>query len=307
VYARGDADDFDGDFKTKTISQRFGDGDYDWERSKGSGSKVIGEGEFGSVIKEGGGNRVVKRGEIGVEEVQNAKRLADKDLGPRPLAAEIDGKGSEPRFKVGRMAMELIPGEPIGRDREPDDKIGGQKVADAFWRARAGVHRLGIAHNDMHIDNLLIDSKGEGRFVDLGISQGFPKAALAEALGLFAGPMAKFSGGKFKLPDAQGDGDWQVLRWKGTGGKLFERAWGVAGTPAAKNELAKRAPVLSKIADNYLNLVKQMQRDGLTLSDISTLVVHGIRSPKSSYKRGIWEKLSDGQVLNYIDMLYEGV
>lgn len=307
IWARGDADDFDKDLKTRAITKRDGDVDYDWEVSKGSGSKVIGEGDYGSVIKEGGTGKVVKRGDIGENEFEIAKRLGDKDLGPKALALELDGQGNEEGFKKGRMAMSLVPGEPIGSSRKPDDEIGGVKVADAFWKARAELHRMGIAHNDMHVDNLMIDDKGKGRFVDLGLSQGFAKAALAEAMGLFAEPVVEATGSRHKISGADGDGDWQVLRWKGNGGSLFQDAWGPNAGKSDKEELERRAPLLARVARNYQNVIQEMKDDGFSSSDIKTVIVHGLRSPEITYQQGAWAMMSNAQAKRYIDILYEGV
>jgi hypothetical protein len=307
VWARGDASDFDNDLKTRAITKRDGDPNYDWETSKGSGSKVIGEGEFGSVIKEGGTGQVVKRGNIGENEFEIAKKLGDRDLGPKPLALELDGQGNEVGFKKGRMAMSLIPGEPIGSSRQPDDEIGGVKVADVFWRARAELHRMGIAHNDMHTDNLLIDSNGKGRFVDLGLSQGFSKAALAEAMGLFADPIVEATGSRHKISGADGGGDWQVLRWEGNGGKLFRDAWGPYAAKSDKEELERRAPLLARVAKNYEKVVREMKNDGFSSADVKTVIVHGIRSPEITYQQGAWAMMSNAQAKRYIELLYEGI
>lgn len=227
TYARLSAGDFDGDFKTKPITERFGDRGYNWANSIGSGSKVLGEGEYGNVMEERGANRVVKRGQIGESEVKIANLLSAKDLGPQVIAAELDGAGTDPGFKVGRIAMAKVPGIPLEDALAPNQEINGVKVVDSFWRARASVHKMGIAHNDMHDGNFIVDSKGKGRFVDLGLSQNFPKAALAEALGLFGD---------------KGEGDWQVRSWENTGGSLMRTAFGPGKTPAGMGDLRKRAP-----------------------------------------------------------------
>ncbi len=307
VWARGDADDFDKDLETRVITKRDGDPSYDWERSKGSGSKVIGEGEFGSVIKEGGTGQVVKRGNIGENEADIAKRLGDRDLGPKPLAVELDGDGSEPGFKLGRMAMSLIPGKPIGDFKGPDDEVSGVKVADSFWRARADLHRMGIAHNDMHTDNLLIDGNGRGRFVDLGLAQGFPKAALAEAMGIFAEPFIESTGSRFKISGADGDGDWQAIRWSENGGNLLQRAWRKNSQRSDEMELEAKAPLLARVAKNYNKVVSRMQKDGFSMEDVTTFIVHGIRSPEITYQQGAWAMMSNAQAKKYIDILYDGV
>jgi hypothetical protein len=162
---------------------------------------------------------------------------------------------------------------------------------------------MGIAHNDMHIDNVLVDKTGKGRFVDMGLAQESPKAALAEAMGAFQptpGNQAVRGRG------AMGQGDWQVRRWKGTGGELLGA---VERIPNRENvaKLSAEAPLLARIRDNKNELQYQMRRDGFSKDDIATVMDHGIRSPLDSYNRGVWERMSDAQASNYINLLYQGI
>lgn len=297
----------DEEIENQGISKQFGDKDYNWDTSRGPNSKRLGSGQYGVVDLDKSTGHVVKRGNIGSEEVDLLNRMSQNNLGPKVYAAEVDGKGYEPNSKIGRIAMDAVPGKTIGFKRAPDAQIGGERVSDAFWKARAEVHRMGIAHNDMHPGNAIVDKNGKARFIDMGLGQGLPKAALAEALGAFSGPILSFLRKGDLVKGAKGDGDWQVLRWSGTGGKLLEKAMSAKATAADKEALAQRAPVLNKIMGNFFRVSAEMAKDGYTVQEISALVAHGIRSSNRSYKQGVWGKISDEQVSKYINMLYEGV
>jgi hypothetical protein len=310
-YAREDARDHDGDMLSKGISRELGDKSYRWEDSYGSGSSLLGRGAYGTVLREPNKGNAIKRGEVGQIEADLIDRLGKNDLGPKLLAAQLDGDSQyNPGTKIGRVAMSVVAGSPIG-SKAPDKEIGGVKVADAYWAARANLHRMGIAHNDMHIDNVLIDRKGKARFVDMGLAQDSPKAALAEALGAFSKPRdAVITRGR----GAAGQGDWQVRRWHGTGGELLTqledaRYRGANPTYSAKlqRELEERAPVLAHVLDNKAAVLYQMKRDGFTVDDFATALDHGIRSPMETYEQGVWAKMSNEQAQKYISILYEGV
>ncbi len=292
VEARKIADEVDDTLKKEGLSSQKGDKNYDWEASKGSGSKFLGEGAYGTVTMERGSGNVVKRGDIGSGEAGALEKIGKLDLGPRLLAAEIDGLGGNgfnPDIRIGRVAMTLVPGETIGRTREPDDKIGGQRVADAYWRARSQLHRAGVAHNDMHIENVMVDSRGKGRFVDFGMSQDNVKAALAEALGAFS----------YK------DGDGQAKRFKGNGGEILMKA---LSNPNSKDpNLFNRAPVLGKIWENRKRVMEEMEKDGISAFNMDLLFKHGTGKPLKSFEQGVWSEVSDAQARKYIDMLYDGV
>jgi hypothetical protein len=290
--ARVKANDVDNRMLKQGISSERGDKTYNWEISKGVGSKYLGEGSFGVVTKEVDTGNIVKRGEIGKYEAEALEKVGKLDLGPKLIAAQGDGIATysgSPELILGRVSMTLVPGETIGQKRELDDRIGGQRVVDAYWKARADLHKAGIAHNDMHIENVLVDDKGKGRFVDFGASIISPKAALAEAMGAFA----KSDGG-----------DYQVKRWKGTGGQLLEMA---INSDSKELPEGDRAPILSRVWQNRAKVLAEMSKDRFTPEGIRQVMEHGIESRASSYRNGVWEVLTDAQAKKYIDILYEGV
>jgi serine/threonine protein kinase len=198
--------------------------------------------------------------------------------------------------------MTLVPGSPIG-NKKGDAPIGktGKVVSDAYWEARAKLHRMGIAHNDMHIENVFIDRKGTGRFVDMGLAQDNPKAALAEAMGAFTRPP---SGSVRK--GGTDSGDWQMRRWNGSGGKDFENAER-STSPAVKREFAQRFPVAAKVLENKEKAISKMKSFGLSDQDVADIIGHGIRSKDSSFEKGAMGKLSNAQAQSIIDTLYDGI
>ena len=305
IWARGDAKDFDGAMSREQL-RREGDQTFDkWSDTTKSGAKKLGEGSFGTVIKDPKGTYAVKRGDISDTEAKIIQKIGDLDLGPRLIAADIDGPGNSTNRGVdirrGRIAMDIVPGRPIGK-KKPDDEVGGVKVADSYWAARAKLHRLGIAHNDMHIQNVLIDRKGTGRFVDMGLAQDSPKAALSEAMGAFSPPRGA-TANRIEAK-GEGDGDWQVRRWDGTGGRLLGKA---QKSPAGRQELQERAPVAARVLDNKNEVQYKMVRDGFSKDDIANVMDHGLSTPLSSYSKGVWSRMTDEQAQDYINTLYEGI
>lgn len=312
-WAREDAGDFDKGFK---IYKRIrGDQDSeDWNESVSKGRK-LGQGGFGTVMAAGG-NKVHKRGEIGENEPEIIKRVGKAGIGPKLLVAELaTPKGEEYGIKIhdGRIAMTKVDGKPMG-NAKADDKINGKNVADIYWKAMADLHRLGIAHNDAHIDNILIDKSGKGRWVDMGLSQLSPKAALAEALGALpltlrnvkpqsvmaedaAGHMNRSVGGAYK------PGNWQARRWDATGIKELERMSSIGN----RTQFVKNYPVLGKVVDNKSAVQYALLKAGFSRDEIAALQTHGIRSPLSSYNDGPWKKMTDKQAQDLLNMLYDGI
>lgn len=300
-WARLDANDFDGAFK---IFKRIrGDADMiDWNETVKQGKK-IGEGSFGTVLRLG--DVAHKRGEVGANEADIIRRVGQAGIGPRLLVGEIGTKkhnvyGTD--IHDGRIAMSIVPGRPIGSAAKPDKKIGGKNVADIYWKAMADLHRLGIAHNDAHIDNILVDKSGKGRWVDMGLAQANPKAALAEAMGIFRTiPGHEAS----RAPGAAGQGNWQARRWNGTGISAAEAAKS-KGMESWK-EFMERFPTAAKVWENRAAAQFKLRKMGLDQSDLSSIIDHGIRSPLDSYTKGVWAKISDKQAQEVLNTLYEGI
>jgi hypothetical protein len=186
-WGREDARDADNRLAGEKLT-RVGDKSYNkWEESYGAGSRKLGEGSYGTAMLAPDGKTVVKRGDIAETEASILAKVGKADLGPKLLAADIDGRpaGDMPgvTMKNGRIAMGVVPGKEMGQDADINTRYGPDKISapDVYWKAMADLHRLGVAHNDAHIDNILIDNKGKGRWVDMGLAQQSPKAALAEA------------------------------------------------------------------------------------------------------------------------------
>jgi hypothetical protein len=302
-WARLDAKDHD---ENLGKVRREGDKSYEgWKDSYGSGARKIGEGSYGTVIRNPDGT-FVKRGDISDTEAALIKRLGDVDLGPKLKAADINGPAQYHKenfvdMKNGRIAMGEVPGKPIGGSAA-DTKIGGKNAADIYWKAMADLHRMGIAHNDAHIDNILVDDKGKGRWVDLGLAQANPKAALAEAMGIFntlKGAEATRVGG------ARGDGNWQTRRWDGTGVKAAQKARDAGGQKW--QEFMDRFPIASRVWENRPDAQYALLKMGLSKNDVSSIIDHGIRSTPESYTKGAWAKLSDKQAQEVLNTLYNGI
>lgn len=311
-WAREDAKDFDGDLgKVRREGSKSYDG---WKDSYDSGAKKIGEGSYGTVMRNPDGT-FVKRGAISNTEAALIERLGKVDLGPKLKAADINGEHPYQRerfvdIKNGRIAMGEVPGKPIGM-AGVGKQIGGKNVADIYWKAMADLHRLGIAHNDAHIDNILVDGKGKGRWVDLGLAQASPKAALAEAMGVFN--FLK-GGDAVTVPGtATGEGNWQTKRWDATGYKLLDRYLtlrerGSESMVKARKELEQYAPLLAKITDNKTDVIVQLRKMGLDTNEINSIIAHGIRSPMESYdKSDGFGRITDKQAQEVLNILYDGI
>lgn len=167
-----------------------------WSSLEGSGSRLLGGGKFGSfftvpaskLLRNGDSlpDKVgVKAGKIGQSEAFIIKKLGEAGIGPRLIAAKFINKpvsnADNGTVHKGVIAMEVVPGYPLYKLR--DKTINGVHTTDAYWSARAKLHKMGIAHNDSHGGNVIIDDQGKARFVDLGLAKIGWRAALSEALG----------------------------------------------------------------------------------------------------------------------------
>jgi hypothetical protein len=303
-WARLDAKDHDADLGQV---RREGDKSYNgWKDSYGSGASKIGEGSYGTVIRNPDGT-FVKRGDIAETEAGLIKRLGERDLGPKLIAADINGpaKYHQENFvdvRNGRIAMGQVPGEPMGGMAMAFTKFGDKNAADVYWKAMADLHRMGIAHNDAHTENILIDKSGKGRWVDLGLAQASPKAALAEAFGVF-NPLK--GGDDVTVPgSAKGEGNWQTVRWTGTGVREANRM----AREGRWKEFQEKYPVASKVWDNQAAAVKKLESFGLDVNEINSIIAHGIRSPMKSYDESDgFGRLTDKQAQEVLNTLYDGI
>jgi hypothetical protein len=280
------------------LTGRAGKKNYDWEDSLSKDAKVLGQGAYGTAILGANGD-VVKRGEIGQDETRLIQRAGELGIGPKVISAELDGPADyTPGASKGRIAMTLVDGEPIGNRTGPE-------ISNAYWEARAKLHRGGIAHNDMHIENVLVGSDGKGRFVDMGMAQDNPKAALAEAFGTFSKPLPGTVKSRGRN-GSTGKGDWQARRYENIGGKLLEKSE-KTNSPAAIKQLEQDHPNAARVYANRSAAINRMKRMGLTDQEITDIMFHGIRSKDSSFEKGAMGKLSNEQAKEVIEVLYDGV
>ena len=262
-----------------------------WDGSYEPDVEFMGQGSYGTVVKNPDGT-FVKRGAISETEPDLIRTLGKKDLGPKLIAADVNGNHdwhSEDFVKIrnGRIAMTEVPGYTMGNISH-DSTLAGKPASDVYWKTLGDLHRLGIAHNDAHVNNIMVDDNGKGRWVDLGLAQRSPKAALAEALGSFSAAQDGWSG------------NWQTRRWDATGIPEWERKGNTAS-------FKKKNPNLSRIVENRAKVFNQLHDYGLTVNDYAKMTDTPIRSPLDTYKEGPWAKLTDEQAQNLINTLYDGI
>jgi hypothetical protein len=296
--ARSRASRFDSTFPGIDRVRKIGE-TVDWNESTGSGSKKLGQGAYGTVIQTKGGV-AHKRGDVSSEEASIIKKLGEAGVGPKLVGAEINGPGNNSQsfvdVRTGRIAMEALDGAPLGNKPPGGHHSSGQTYADIYWQTRAQVHRAGVQHNDMHIDNVMVGKDGKGRIVDLGLALDNPRAALAEALGAFQPPRGAVSFGR---------GDWQVKRWGVTGLSELDNVMRGTRTYA---DLEQVSPVLHRINENKRDVISKMRNEmGLSDREIGEIMTREIRQKPEVYQSGAFAKLTDSQALDLINTLYEGV
>lgn len=280
--------------KTKVTGSKSS---FDWSHTHNNGFRV-GQGGYGfaTMVEAANGKPgyVVKRGQVSTTEAEILKKLGDAGIGPKLLYAETaKGKAKTEYAKSlvnGRIAMSIVPGSEIYMKDKAMDKVGNTTVGDSFWALRASLHRMGIAHNDAHNGNVMIDSSGKSRFIDLGLAQDNPKAALSEALGAFLYRSLMPPGGTAKPMD----GDFQVRR---------QPQYGIG-------DLAKGKPIpnnLKTVSGNLPNVYDKLYEAGFSDKDIISLMKTGIRKPEKHFEKGLWGQISNEMAIDLINTLYQGV
>ena len=249
-----------------------------WDAAYLSGSQALGEGSFGAFVavpnKNLGPNLDrfssgvgVKAGQIGAKEAEIIKRAGANKVGPELIAAKIDKDFVKDSWGYvtaeGLIAMSRVPGKPLYKTQ-----MGAEDV-EAFWKSRATLHaKAGIAHNDMHGGNALVDKSSKGtsvKFVDFGLASTNPKAVLVEALG---GVTEK---------------DYQLVEKVKTGS-----AFGI-------------------VKANFQRVEKELKKDGFSEQDLKAFFVTKIRLEESLFNDGPWGRMTDAQAKKYVNMLYQGV
>ena len=157
--------------------------------------KEIGEGSYGAV-KETAEGTVIKQGMIGKNEIAVQQKLADVDGVPKLIDHAYTSQPFADRGgdRKGIVEMEKASGKPVYNEvfnRRMDDKMDAKfatKMTNDYIGLRKQIHTRGVAHGDMHENNLTWDGKKMG-VLDFGLSTPTYKAALNEALGTFGKDM----------------------------------------------------------------------------------------------------------------------
>lgn len=294
-----DASDFDSSFKVGRVINGTKD-QFDWSGSIDKGTK-LGEGAFGTVLLvKGNPGYAVKRGQVSTTEAEITQILGKAGLGPKLVYGEI-AKGKPivehgVYITNGRIVMSRVPGKDYGNFSKSSDRVGKTSIGDAYWFLRSQVHRLGIAHNDAHSGNVLIDKNGKSRFVDMGLSQQNVKAALSEALGVFTnrGFLPKGSTFDPSKINSMTSGDYN---------SKFDPQMGVH-----KGTIKGDAPQnLLKMRDNLPRVYDALRSHGISDNEITRMIITQVRQPLPSYEKGPWAKLSNKDAAKVIDILYDGV
>ena len=167
-----------------------------------AGLAFAGRGAFGGARFIADNTQIVKYGKIGEFEAQALKELGALGLTPKFRGYEEvpGGKKTAGRNKksengkagvVGTqeafLQMDKADGTILGTI--PKAKLSDAEASamgDAFLIASAKMHRAGWAHNDRHPGNVAIKTAGgktSASFIDMGLAQKDPRAALIEAMG----------------------------------------------------------------------------------------------------------------------------
>lgn len=141
---------------------------------------MLASGGYGTVELKG--NFAIKRGLISLGEVRAIRTLPD-NVSPAYVSHSLArGEGSVcegfgRKFYQGTLVMGRIPGTPIC---EYEGSITKSLVAN-FLHKLAAMHLSGVAHKDLHGNNVLVSPEGEIYFVDFGGCSFSYRQAFSEA------------------------------------------------------------------------------------------------------------------------------
>lgn len=143
-------------------------------------AKKLGEGSFGAVYSDKGLAVKVAAGSIfnktGYKELEQEKELLK----------QVESSGVSPRIIAsgkGFVAIEKFDGQPLAfyEDRIKKDKVFAEYIFAKIVEAVGAIHRIGIAHKDLHNGNIFITNDYQIRIIDFGLAKKGFGAAYAEA------------------------------------------------------------------------------------------------------------------------------
>ena len=238
-------------------------------------NKLLARGAFGAAYRtDGPPPGIIKQGKIGEHEVEVWQKLQGTGRVPEIHGAAVSrnmkevgaGYGGHVREANGYLGLGVAKGKTVGSMNPTEDER--RSLINEYIRARRDIHVAGVAHNDMHANNVFYDrTTGKMQLIDFGLAQPSYKAALMEAL-------------------TTNQGDWQSERFIG---RYMPRG----DEPAAYNRFRR----------NQRSVLRQLENEGI---DTGHLMGMGIRN-KPEHIDNVLEGMSETAAQSYIKSLYEGV
>jgi len=242
-------------------------------------NRLIGKGGMGQAFStDGPPPGIIKRGKIGEHEVEVWQKLQGTGRVPEIHGAAVSkgmkeigaNYGGHVREANGYLGLGMAKGQTVSslnRQGNPD-RDTRQNVVNEYIRARKDIHLAGVAHNDMHAQNIFYDrTTGKAQLIDFGLAQPTYKAALMEALNT-------------------NRGDWQAER--------FLRSYKQSGdSPEA----------LMRLSANQARVATKMQREGININKVYDM---GIRNKPEHIDR-VLNNMSEAAAEAYLKVLYDGV
>jgi serine/threonine protein kinase len=161
--------------------------------------ETLGRGMFGEARLTSKG--VVKRGFVTRSELKALETLNKTGVTPKLMGQAFEGDWDRKTFsgltvRRAYLLMEKAPGDVVHKlfytGRGLTEKQG-QNVFELLMAARKKIHLKGVAHQDMHTGNVLLDLKSEKlTVIDFGVARIDFRAALVEALGTGRGKINQF-------------------------------------------------------------------------------------------------------------------
>ncbi len=240
-------------------------------------NEKLASGAFGAAFRtKGPPPGVIKQGKIGEHEAEVWQKLQGTGRVPEFHGAAVSPNmrtvgsayGGHVKEGQGYLGIGEAKGIPVGM-YNPRTAAEKNKVLEEYIRTRRDIHLAGVAHNDMHGNNVFYDrATGKMQAIDFGLAQPSYKAALMEAFGT-------------------NQGDWQserfIGRYKATGGE---------------------APAYYRFRRNQQKLDNILQ-DELGI-DTGYMRGMGIRNKPEHIDR-ILDNMSEAAAKGYLEMLYDGV
>lgn len=239
-------------------------------------NELLASGAFGAAYRtKGPPPGVIKQGKIGEHEAEVWQKLQGTGRVPEFHGAAVSpnmkivgpGYGGHVKEGNGYLGIGEAKGVPVGK-LNPRSAAERNQILEEYIRTRRDMHLAGVAHNDMHANNVFYDrATGKMQAIDFGLAQPSYKAALMEAL-------------------TTNQGDWQserfIGRYKSTGGG---------------------APAYYKFRRNQSSVLRSMDDNGI---DTRRIMNMGIRN-KPEYIDRVLKGMSEAAAKGYLKALYNGV